>query len=55
MTQAAFNNQDAVGPAFCENILEVFNCLACMNDCVNPGDVCCSPTCVCAAMPPFCP
>jgi hypothetical protein len=36
---------------FCFN---PFACFACSNDAVNPGDIVCSPKCLCVPLPPLC-
>ncbi len=41
---------------FCPNPFGIFGCaLVCPNPAMNPGDSVCSPTCVCAPLPPICP
>ncbi|MFT3775126.1 MAG: hypothetical protein QM820_58005 [Minicystis sp.] len=53
MTQAEVDAQSSqpfeVG--FCFN---PFACFLCPDNAVNPGDVVCSPSCVCAPLPPIC-
>jgi hypothetical protein len=57
ITQAEFDNQN--GPFmidFCANPFAGLACALanCANAGVNPGDIVCSPNCVCAPMPPIC-
>jgi hypothetical protein len=55
VTHWAYDNQGSLGPGFCTNLYDGLVCgLACPNKGVNPGDPVCSPTCVCALMPPIC-
>jgi hypothetical protein len=54
VTQTDVDNQGLNVMGFCNNPFGVFGCLACQNPGVNPGDLVCSPICVCAPMPPIC-
>jgi len=52
VTQAEIDSQGGgfmVG--FCPN---PFACFGCLNDAVNPGDIVCSPKCICTPLPPLC-
>jgi hypothetical protein len=55
VTQAQVNAQSTLPEQvdFCDNNL--FACLFCSCPGVHPGDIVCSPTCLCAPMPPICP
>ncbi|MEZ4222202.1 MAG: hypothetical protein R3B13_14800 [Polyangiaceae bacterium] len=52
VTEAEIANQSPpFGAGFCAN---VFFCFGCPNDAVKPGDLVCSPKCICAPLPPLC-
>ena len=56
VTQSDIDNQSTqpfqIG--FCSNPFAGFLCISCSNDAVNPGDVVCSPGCLCVPLPPIC-
>jgi hypothetical protein len=57
VTQQQIDSQSSGGAVigFCPNpFAALLGCLACFEDAVQPGDVTCSPTCICAPLPPLC-
>ena len=58
ITQSDFDKQGQGSNVFgfCANPFAGFACIFgnCQKDGVNPGDLVCSPTCVCAPLPPIC-